>query len=314
MLFSANEVLLLGLKIAKINEVEQQRLGQPTCREIFGSMYGSPPHACAQIWQELCNTDVEDARIPDGQQNEKGFKMFMMAQFMLWVYPKNRRILQVMFHPVGEKNTYGTQLWTWIARIAAMITEKIKWQDRFDDPDAEVFLVTVDGVDCRTWEKRDHPTMPFDKKLHSHKFKHASLKYEIAVAIYSDHIVWVNGPFRGGKHDLTILREGQEDNSGSLLERIPEGKFMITDRGYRTGSVEEMKKIAYKRNDDPIQLKRHKGRATCRHETVNARIKQFQAVAETFRHGKDKHEMAFKAICVIVQYHLDLGVAMLYNI
>ena len=313
MVYSANEVLFMGLKIAKLSEGDQQRLGQSTCRSMFSALYGSPPHACAQIWQDLCNTDVENAKIPNGEQNEKGFKIFMMAQYMLWVYPKNRRILQVVFYPVGEKNTYGANLWAWIRRIAAMITEKIKWIDRFNDPDAEIFLVTVDGVDCRTWEKRDHPTMPFDKKLHSHKFKHAALKYEIAVAIYSDHIVWVNGPFRGGKHDLTILREGEEDTNESLLERIPQGKFMVADRGYRTGSEQELRKIAFKRNDDPIELKRFKARATCRHETVNARIKQFNAVAETFRHGKDKHEMAFKAICVIVQYHLDLGIAMLYN-
>ena len=226
-------------------------------------MYGSPPHACTQIWQDLCNTDVANARIPDGQQNKKGFKLFMMAQFLLWVYPKNCWILQIMFHPVGEKNTYGTQLWMWIGRIAAMITEKIKWQDRFDNPKAEVFLVTVDGINCWTWEKHDHPTMRFNKKLHSHKFKHASLKYEIAVAIYLDHIVWVNGPCRGGKHNLTILWERQEDNSGSLLECIPEGKFMVANRGYKTGNEEEMRKIAFKRNNNPIELRRYKGGATC---------------------------------------------------
>jgi hypothetical protein len=31
--------------------------------------------------------------------------------------------------------------------------------------------------------------------------------YEIAVSIFSDQIVWVNGPFRAGMSDLKIFKE-----------------------------------------------------------------------------------------------------------
>ena len=170
----------------------------------------------------------------------------MMVQFMPWVYSKNCWILQVRSILLQRKTLTAHSFGVRVAILLPWLL-KNKWQDCFDDPEAEVFLVAVDGVDCQTWEKHDHPTMLFDKKLHSHKFKHAALKYEIARAIYLDHVVWVNGPFRWGKHNLTILCEGQEDNLGSLLEPIPESKFMVADRGYGIGSVEEMKKCIQKK-------------------------------------------------------------------
>lgn len=313
-IYSANDVLHHGLLNAGISEDSQNGMGPAVCREIFRSLHGSPPEVCAEMWQDMCDSDVDSVRIPEGERGWKSMRLFLIAHHELWAYPKNRRIIQVLFHPIGEKDTYGKNLWEWIGRICALLPTKIRWQDRFDDPEAEIFVVTVDGVDCRTHEKRDHPLFPFDKQRHSHKFAGAALKYEIAVAIYSNHIVWVNGPFKGGKHDLTILREGQGDGSGSLLDMIPQGKLLVTDRGYKTGKEDEMRKIAYKRDDDPIELKRFKGRVTCRHETVNSKIKQFECVSQIFRHGEEKHEMAFKAVCVIVQYHLDMGVATLYEI
>jgi hypothetical protein len=150
--------------------------------------------------------------------------------------------------------------------------------------------------------------------MHSHKFAHAAWKYEIAVAIYSDHIVWVNGPFKGGKHDLTMLREGREDGSGSLLDKAVDGKWIVGDRGHKTSKEEEMEKIAYKRNDDPCALKRFKARVGCRQETVNSRVKAFASMDATFKHGKERHESAFKAVIVIVQHHMDMGVAALFPV
>ena len=312
--FSPDDIRRIGLEIGRVSAEVQEGLKANVCNELFRSTYGSPPMLCAALWDDLRNTDVASARIPENERNLKGLKLFLIAQHLLWAYPKNRRLIQLMFYPIGEKDTYGTNLWKWVGRISALLPTKIRWQDRFDDPDAEIFILSLDGVDCRTNEKRDHPLFPFDPQQHSHKYKHAALKYEIALAIYSDHIVWVNGPFKGSKHDLTILREGQEDGSGTLLERIPEGKLMTADRGYKTGRPEEMHKVAFKRDDDPIELKRFKGRVQSRHETVNSRIKQFECVAQTFRHGEEKHEAAFKAVCVIVQYQLDLGITMLFDI
>ena len=43
--------------------------------------------------------------------------------------------------------------------------------------------------------------------------------------IHESKVVWLNGPWRGGKSDLTIFEE-------SLVHKIPEGKYIIADSGY----------------------------------------------------------------------------------
>ena len=267
----------------------------------------------AQVWDDLCNTDIESAQIPESERNLNGLRQLLLAYYEIWSYPKNRRIIQLHFFPIGEKNTYGKNLWKWVGRVAELLPLKIRWLERFEDPNAEKFIVSIDGVDFRKNENRKHPTEPMDRQEMSHKFKHAAYKWEVAVALYSNHIVWVNGPFKGGENDLTILRNGQPDGSGNILDLIPEGKWAMTDRGYRTDVPEEMSKIGYKRDDDPVQLKRYKGRGTSRGETINARIKEFESMSKTFRHGDAEHTAAFKAVVVTVQYHLDMGVKTLFD-
>ena len=307
MILSAHDIRQMGLLVAKMTDAEQTAKGPDLCNELIRALYGSPPEVLADVWHDLCNTTIPGARLTDEEKSNHGVKMFFLAHYMLWTYPRNARLIEIHFGPIAEKLTRGDPLWKWIRKIESLLPEKIKWLPRLDDPNCEAFIVTIDGVDCRTWESRRHPTFNIDRRLYSKKFAHAALKYEIAVAIFEDKIVWVNGPFRGGKHDLSIFRED------GLMDKIQDGKMGITDRGYRTSVAAEADKLAFKREEDPPDLKKIKGRSTCRHETVNSRIKQFCAASETFRHGKDKQEAAFKAICVVVQYQIDHG-AYLYQV
>jgi hypothetical protein len=82
--------------------------------------------------------------------------------------------------------------------------------------DTETFILAVDGTDFQMWEVK-HPTLPIDRSQCSHKFKHGAVKYEIAISTYSSKICWISGPHTGGKHDLTIFREG-------LKQKIAPGK------------------------------------------------------------------------------------------
>jgi hypothetical protein len=100
-----------------------------------------------------------------------------------------------------------------------------------NDPDGPTFICSVDGTDFRIWEPK-HPTLPQDRSHMSHKFKHGAVKYEIAVCNYYSQVCWVSGPERGGKHDLTIFREG-------LKEKIADGKRLNVDRGYRSSRPDE---------------------------------------------------------------------------
>ena len=301
MILSANDVLRLGLEVGNMTVEEQQSKGGDACIAIFAGVYSSPPELIQKVWEDLCNTAIPTARIPENEKNYKGFKLFMIAIYQLYCYPRNSRVLEMHFSPIAEKDTRGEPLWKWIRRIEALLPSKIHWTPSLDDPNGVVFIVSVDGTDCKTWERRDHPTLPYNPHSYSQKFKHGGVKYEIGVAVYEDKIVWVSNASDAGRGDITIFRED------GLLDRIPDGKMAVADRGYETSIAHEMQKIAYKRDDDPIPLKKFKARVMTRHETVNSRIKNFAVTSGTFRQGKMKHQSAFKAVCVLVQYQIDFG-------
>ena len=106
----------------------------------------------------------------------------------------------------------------------------------------QIFLVSVDGIHCRTYEVRSDP----GKKWYSHKSHSAGVGYELAIAIRDDRFVWMNGPFHASKADVTIFRfgDGDENNPGrNLRDMIPDDKRAIADYGY----VGEDGKTAYER-------------------------------------------------------------------
>ena len=179
-----------------------------------------------------------------------------------------------------------------------MKEKKIVWDPLLDDPNSEIFIVSVDGTDFRMWEQK-HPTLPIDRKQYSKKFNHGAAKYEIALSVVRPKCVWISGPHRGGKHDLTIFREG-------LKAKMPPGKRAIADRGYVTNQPDE-RMLSTPSAKDSKELNNFKSRARLRQETFNGRLKFFCCLAETFRHGLDKHKLALEAVCVIVQYQMDNG-------
>lgn len=63
------------------------------------------------------------------------------------------------------------------------LPHKIKWRDCLDDPYMEMFIVSVHGTDCKIWQPK-HPTFPMDYFYCSEEFKHAGLKYDIAISLF----------------------------------------------------------------------------------------------------------------------------------
>ena len=167
-----------------------------------------------------------------------------------------------------------------------------------NNDDVPIFLITVDGVHCRLNEPK-HPTKSKNPGFYSHKFHQAALDYELAVSIFENKLVWMNGPFPSGKHDINVFRE-----RGGLKEKIPPGKKVIGDNGYRG----EPGIISTPNNrHDTLEVRKFKSRARARHESFNARIKIFQCLNARFRHGIEKHQICFEAVCVICQYQLENG-------
>jgi hypothetical protein len=86
----------------------------------------------------------------------------------------------------------------------------------------------VDGTHCVTRELK-HPFLSKDLKLYSHKFHKPGVDYEIALDLWKDRVVWVNGPFPASEGNLTIFREK------GLKDKIPFGMLGVGENGYRGG-------------------------------------------------------------------------------
>jgi hypothetical protein len=130
------------------------------------------------------------------------------------------------------------------------------------------------------------------------------LAYELGIAIRSNKLVWINGPFPAGQNDLLIYRK-----PNGLKSKIPANKRVIADEGYK-GEAQ----ISRRNTFDTRAVKDFKNRARARHETFNGRLKHFHILEDRFRHGKDKfktviekHKAVFEALCVVVQYEMENG-------
>jgi DDE superfamily endonuclease len=160
--------------------------------------------------------------------------------------------------------------------------------------------MSLDGIHCPVIEPTE-----FDPEMCSPKLNHAAYAYEIGVSTRRSAIIWVNGPFKAGTYtDIKIFREK------GLMQQMPNGKKAIADKGYNG----EPTFLATPNRMDSQILKKFKRRSRARHESLNARLKNFKCLSHTWRHGsllgddRDlKHQAAFEAVCVIAQYDMEIG-------
>jgi hypothetical protein len=164
-----------------------------------------------------------------------------------------------------------------------------------------VFIISVDGTHCRINEPRKEPSSGWYSKKHNK----AGLAYELGIAIRSNKLVWINGPFPAGQNDISIYRK-----PNGLKSKIPANKRVIGDEGYKG----EPGQISIRNPFDTPAIRDLKHRAKARHETFNARIKNFQILDQRFRHGNtptktvlENHKAVFEAVCVVVQFEMENG-------
>lgn len=309
MILNAFEVLARGLALLHIgyrNGVEM-----PTKIEDFKSHYGSTPSVLAKLWNDLQSTNVEEAKIDGEDVTDIGFRSFMIANYFLCNYPKSSKATGQAFK-LKKHVGYGAELWNWIEKIAAMKDVTIFWPEELNDPQGAKIIVIVDGKDQKRWEVQ-HPYYNKDKKYYSHKSNSAALKWEIGLAVHSQRMVHIGGPFRGGLHDSSIyngeleaidydLREalGMEGEYIPLEKKIPEGKFGIADSAYAG-----FRKLLQYSGRDSAELANFKTRGKLRLEAINGRFCKFKCIGDTFRHSVPKQKSAFDAVAVLVQYELD---------
>jgi hypothetical protein len=138
---------------------------------------------------------------------------------------------------------------------------------------------------------RHSTILPF---LHPLKFE--VVKYEIAISTYSSKICWIS---RRGKHDLTIFCKG-------LKQKIAPGKTVHADRGYNS-NLADKSMLSTPNTMDSTGLQNFKSCSRFGLETLNGRLKKYECLNQTFRHGRERQSLAFKAIIVTIQCHTDNG-------
>ena len=304
MLLEADEMMRKGLERMNIDAFAQARRSFDKNWELFKNHYGPVPSVAASVWNDLCTTDIEASKLEPREKNEKGLKYFLMALHFLWVNPKNRQVLASRFE-VCDKYSSGSHLWKWVARVAGLRQKVIVWpQETFSDPNGPKFIISVDCRDHKCWEKK-HPVFNLDKSFSSKKHgKHAALKYEVALSVHTNQIVWINGPYKATRSDITVFRE---DGLKELMLACP-GKFVICDRGYISSEPDE-KMLAYPSSTDTDELKKFKSLARCREEDFNGRSAKWKIMSDEFEYGMEEHQHCYVAVAVLIQYSMNAGYA-----
>ena len=298
MFLSPNDVLRRGLQLVGF------RAGNKTKESIslhFRSFYGSSQLDLAQMWYDIC---YASSPLPKNDRGEKGFKKFMAAHYFLWHYPKNAKTASSRFG-ASEKLMQGKILWTWISRIQALKTKKIKWMHSFRSVNSSTFIITVNCVDFKIHEPTDRH-LPKAEKYFSQKHGSAGLKYEIAISVFESKVVWVNGPFPCGQHDGVVFGEGGLREK--MLNDAAPGK-----RGIADGIYQKHKDLLSIPNTmDSKELHNFKSRARLRQEVFHGRMKNYECLSNCFRHSIEKHKMATEAVITTLCYQMDNG-ARLYD-
>ncbi len=177
----------------------------------------------------------------------------------------------------------------------------MKWKDRFErDPHLKVLpqrtcLATVDCVDFPISEPRtasEAKKKQFGKKdplWYSKKLNRAGVRYEVAIAIQTGKIVWVNGPFPCGQfNDVTIF-------AMKLKKKLGPKEMVECDNGYPGHPDHVRMRSNYVSKVD----KRAKSLALARHEGVNATLKRFNVLTDVYRHNRRFHRDEFAAAVVL---------------
>ena len=296
-----------------IETVIKHTLGWPSKRrwkshdmdDRIRSFFGAPCSIIAMIWNKIWD------KLGPGEKDEVCKKCIPQCQYLLYalLFLKVYASEEVHCSIVGWPTTKEFRKWSWffIQKISELKDDVIQLEKRFDNLPDEVAIsccyVSVDGTDCPVFEP-----WPFDSKMFSHKTNGPALKYEVAVAISTGFIVWVNGPFKGGKGDSEIFKEG-------LKHHLFDDENVEVDAGYKGDDKFMNPDMAF-----TSEGRKDKSIVRGRHENINSRLKIYNVLTTYFRHMKprnkyeEKHKMCFDSVAVITQLKLEFGGEQLYDV
>ena len=300
---SAEDVLQLGLEYVGISYEEQEVKSHKLLVESFHDHYGCIPVDLAQMWYDLQTTDIQEAKLKEDEKNEKGFRMFMAANYFIWTNPKNAGLVSSRFKICKRYVQSNQQLWKWVLKMGALMPSKVVWDEAtLGSDDYFHFIASADCVDFNIWEKPSE-RYNVDKGLMSFKSKHAALRYLIAVSIWDSSCIYVHGPVRAG--EVNDILQWRLDLKQKMLA-LP-GKMLVTDGGFQTSENDEIGICAIPNARDNQELRTFKTRVRQRHESFNGRLKCYKILQDVFRFDPEKHVHVVHAVITRVHYAMESG-------
>lgn len=118
-----------------------------------------------------------------------------------------------------------------------------------------------------------------------------TLKYEIACSMVDSTIIWINGPFPGSTHDLTIAR-------AAFIRRLGIQEKALADKAY-VGDMHFIPPYRPARTNAERVWNRQHHQVRQKIERLIKRVKQFCILKETWRHDLDLHHIVFTVCCNI---------------
>lgn len=279
------------------------------------TVFGAVPVVLAKAWELMQeHNDPEDW--PEAAER----KHLCWATHKLKQYSEETNMCVTMkgSSPKPDEKTF--RKWTdfFIDQLSSLEHVVIDWDNRFKNDEGDDVLSGVDTTDSPFQQiKISHPTDPnkkiVNKALYSYKLRGPGLRYEVAIALGSDNIVWVNGPFPPGDYnDITIFRLG-------LMQMLGHGEKVLADQIYESEAPEKVicENMMGEMTEDKMDfIKRGCGRI----ETIMSRFKQYECLSKKFKGRGDadervlKHSKMFRAVAVLIQIALDLGLQELYDL
>lgn len=121
-IYSADEVLAQGLKIAGFGGKRMLRVQRSTNIERFVDHFGVPPLVYAVIWEDLQRTTIPEARI-DTKKDSTTIVNFLHAMWFI----KRYQTEQSRAGKAGRCDTYVRNIsWGFLDRIAALKAIKVR--------------------------------------------------------------------------------------------------------------------------------------------------------------------------------------------
>jgi hypothetical protein len=123
LIVTEDEIIHVGLTLVGRTAKEIRKAALKGNRRIFAGHYGSSPFTCAQIWEALQVTTIEEARIEGPLKLlRKYLDMFLMT--LHWLKGYSTEVVRATTFNVSEK-TCREWSWYFAEKIAALKEEKV---------------------------------------------------------------------------------------------------------------------------------------------------------------------------------------------